>query len=454
MKATRSNRKITPFGGVIPVLKQIRDFGLPELIRSNLGTRVKQAKYGYEDVIIAWMLTNLCGGMRLDHITKLRKNLDVIPGLKLPSHDTLGRVMKSLATEVLSESEVHRGKNSYRESIRKGQKTYKRITTRRTNDNNKMNQLLVAATKKTGLLKPKVKYDLDLDVTMVYTGVNEAKPTYKNKKTGFSPMVACINNLPVYIEMRDGNVSPGARILETTRQCIRNLKERKIEVGRVRMDRGAYHAKTFDYLEMNSIKFVVGAKKSKKMDVMIEECQSWKPIHIETSLYDWNCESAEFEWQLSGSKETYRLIVLRVDRKSESAKKGRYGKTPTTWNYGGQYAYKLIITNDRSSSAKEIVEFYNQRGTSEKNFDVLKNDFGWKLPPFSTMNENAVFLIIAALTNNIFEALKVKFKKKIKNIRLSARLREFIYVFMSVACEISQSECVFYNTDIAYEKIC
>jgi len=143
-----------------------------------------------------------------------------------------------------------------------------------------------------------------------------------------------------------------------------------------------------------------------------------------------------------------------MDRKRDTAKKGRYGTTPKTWVYGGQYAYKMIITNDKASSAKELVEFYNQRGTSERNFDTMKNDFGCKLPPFSNMRENAVFLIIAAITNNVYQAVIRKLKKKVKEIRINARLRDFIYMFMSVACELTDTEYVFYDTNIAYEKIC
>ena len=450
MKARRSNRKITPFGGAIPVLKQIRDFKIPQLIRSCLGLRVKQAKYGYEDVIIAWMLTNFCGGMRLDHITKLRKNLNIIP-----SHDTLDRVMKRLATDILSESGVHRSKRTYKDSIKKGSKTYKRITTRETDDNEQMNKLLASITSKIGLLNKNKKYDLDLDVTPIYTEVKDAKKSYKDSRC-FSPMVGCIYNLPVFIEMRNGNVSPGARILETTQKCIENLEENNISIGRVRMDRGAYHGPTFEYLNKKNIKFVVGARKSKAMmdTLKTDKNANWTPVYIQTSLYDWDCEAADFNWKLNGSKENYRLVVLRMDRKSKTAKKGKYGKTPKTWVYGGTYAYKMIITNDFKSTTKELVEFYNQRGTSEKNFDVMKNDFGWKLPPFSNMNENTVFLIIAAITNNVYQAIINKLKKKVKQIRLNARLRDFIYTFMSVACELTKTECVFYDTNIAYEKIC
>ncbi len=38
-------------------------------------------------------------------------------------------------------------------------------------------------------------------------------------------------------------------------------------------------------------------------------------------------------------------------------------------------------------------QFYNQRGTSERTFDMQNNDFGWEHLPFSFMKENTVFMI-------------------------------------------------------------
>src|SRR5258708_1359924 len=100
MKARRSNTKISSHGGAVPILKKIKEFGIPQVIRACLGKPKEQSKFGYEVVFIGGVLTALWGGTRLDHITKLKKKLNIIPGLKLPSHDTLGRVMKQLATEV------------------------------------------------------------------------------------------------------------------------------------------------------------------------------------------------------------------------------------------------------------------------------------------------------------------------------------------------------------------
>ena len=37
------------------------------------------------------------------------------------------------------------------------------------------------------------------------------------------------------------------------------------------------------------------------------------------------------------------------------------------------YYDSAILTNDQDKSDDEVVDFYNQRGAAEKEFDVLKN---------------------------------------------------------------------------------
>jgi hypothetical protein len=62
LKVKYSDRNVSPYGGIVPIFKKIKEYGLPQLIRSCLGKRVKQSKYSYEDIIISWVLTSLCGG--------------------------------------------------------------------------------------------------------------------------------------------------------------------------------------------------------------------------------------------------------------------------------------------------------------------------------------------------------------------------------------------------------
>ena len=54
------------------------------------------------------------------------------------------------------------------------------------------------------------------------------------------------------------------------------------------------------------------------------------------------------------------------------------------------------------STEKDIITFYNERGASEKNFDIQNNDFGWSHLPFSFMAENMVFMMVTAMLKNFY----------------------------------------------------
>ena len=66
------------------------------------------------------------------------------------------------------------------------------------------------------------------------------------------------------------------------------------------------------------------------------------------------------------------------------------------------FQYKAIITNDFDKDAEDILEFYNNRGAMEKQFDILKNDLGWNHMSFSFPAKNNVFLILMAICRNIY----------------------------------------------------
>lgn len=437
MKATRSNRKISSFGGALPVLKFLRDFKIPELIRECLGTRVKQAKYSYEDVLTAWMLTNYCGGYRLDHITNKRKDLEIIPGLKLPSHDTLGRVMKKLATEI----SVVYNKNTT-------DKTGKFNTTlngQQININEPMNNLLLKSTMRLGLLKPGETHTLDLDVTVVPNECYDAMMSYKRTRA-YAPMMVSIGQLPVFIENRNGNVSAIARILENVEHSVKTLREQNITIDKVRMDAGGYSLDAMNYMDDEGIKFYVGAKRTPGMMKEVTRHKQWRRFELETVNSFWDCEAADVRFRMVHGKVDYRLVVMRAKLDEH--------KLPTKWLSHEGYAYRIIITNDWDMPAEELVKFHNARGAVERSYDVLKNNFGFRLPPFSNMNENSVFMLIAALTNNIYQALVSTVSKEFEKLSSVTRLGKFIEYFMKVSLEIIDGAAVFYDEERPYEKFC
>ena len=100
--------------------------------------------------------------------------------------------------------------------------------------------------------------------------------------------------------------------------------------------------------------------------------------------------------------------------------------------FGVICTYRCILTNNRTSIEKGIITFYNERGASEKNFDIQNNDFGWSHLPFSFMAENMVFMMVTAMLKNFYLYLVRHISDKVKPLKKTSRLKAFILHFVSV----------------------
>lgn len=480
LRVARAEKNISPCGGLLPVLKKIEECNLPQVIRKCLGKRKAQSTYGYEDVFIAWVLTSLRGGMRLDHITKFRKDFKFISGLKLPSHDTLGRVMKKLSTE-----------NSTSRTVSRNAKA--KISYTSYNDNVQLNRMLIKATKAMGWLQQGPLYTLDIDATFIETECLESNFSYddldanlevnNNVKRGFYPMVCLIGDCPVYISMRGALSSPEFQIKECLEQCLNILAENGIRIGKVVSDAAGYNKALMDMLDERGIKYNIHGRFSTNYKTMIKQIESydkWDKVELKTINNCIQCEVADIPYLMTGADTPRRLIVARVptretrlllespeekerrermEKKMEQLERKKLLKQKSQsyllgeWKEHNGYLYKLIISNDYKKTPQELLLEYNKRGNSENKFKFMKEDFGWRLPPFMKMNQNTVFMIAAALANNVFRSVVKSFKKKIPQLRLNARLLDFQLTFISVVCEFIVDTYYFYNTDIEYEKI-
>ncbi|MBN8694096.1 MAG: IS1380 family transposase [Bacteroidetes bacterium] len=424
-------KHITPFGGIVPILKQINGFGIPQTIRKSLGIRRKQCAYDYKDIILSWVLTNFCGGLRLDHISEIGRNISIVNklGLKIPSHDTLGRSFKSLATKTVTKA---------------GKGHHEKVSIGKYNDNLPLNHLLVSATKKTKLLKEGLSYTLDMDSTIIPTECYESNKSYIYEN-GIHPMVCSIGKLPVFITMRSGNVSPQAEIKETLMKSIDILSKHKIKVGKVRMDSAGYSVNALRYLDEQNIKFYVCGRQTQSVMHTIKYKKKWQPATFKSANRTIKCESTSVYHELRNEKREYRIAVIRTKKNS---------KKKQEWITEGKYSYKLIITNDFESSEEDIMHFYNQRGSAERNFDVLKNHHGWKYPPFSFLNQNLVFLIIGALSNNIYQAIIAQLNELKPSLKLgNMRLEKFKRKFINAICQYVNGNFDLRSIKIAFEKI-
>ncbi|GAA0874377.1 hypothetical protein GCM10009118_07850 [Wandonia haliotis] len=460
----------TRYGGVIPIIRKLYSLKVDEIINKSANDyfpRAKQSKYKYSDVFLTWIAAAFCGATRIDHVTGLRKDLEVIPGLNVPSHDTMGRMMKSLVKPTKRADRV----------------TQEGANENQWDDNVDLNHLLIRLTKQMGGLKESVEYTLDVDCTFINTTCQGANSMKDKNSPGFNPMICLIGNLPVFVNMRNGNSIADFRIKECIEQCLDLLDKENIKIKTVRTDGAGYRKELLTTLGDRGVKFVTASPVNAAFKKMFNafDKSAWNKVRIKTAHRDRDCLIGEVNYKMTGTDTPLRIIALRIptedtlqetlcddelrrrkmvqERLNSLAQRGLLKKNnkrfhEADWNEVRGYKYKMIATNDYETPAEELIYFYNQRGESERQFSFMKQDFGWKYPPFMKMNENTVFFIITAIANNIFRAIAEKLNEHIDDIELNARVRRFQKAFIDTVaiCQDGQN-WVFLSTKVDFEKI-
>lgn len=423
VKVQKSTQNVTPFGGISFIHNEFSRCGLSKLIDIELGKR-SSIGYQYSEIFNSWFDIFFCGGEVAEDIQEhLRPTLEQIPDNKVPSADTLLRGIKELAvpnTEVTSSS----GK-MYNFNI-----------------NQKMNQLNVKSLILTKQLVKGNYYDFDYDNQIIACEKYDSKTTYKKTK-GYFPGVATIGDKIVYIENRDGNANVKTAQAQTLDNAYNLLKNNDIHISRSRMDAGSYSKEIIETVAEHSRLFYIRANRSADMTEQIREIENWETVIINFIQY----EVASIEFKQFFEDKNYRLVVMRTKEKN---------KEQLDCFTGDSLTYRCILTNDHQSTDKEVIEYYNQRGASEKLFDVQNNDFGWKHLPCSDMHHNTVYLILTAMLKNFYNYIVRKVSTVFKNIPATTRLKRFTFRFVCVAGKWIRSgrqNVLKLYTDRPYERL-
>lgn len=402
MHTTKSAEKITPFGGLNFCLNRYHHSGLAGLIDRHLGPRGQTAGFSYSDIIANQMAVFFAGGDCAEDLSEhLRAPLSYSRELSMCSPDTLLRGIKELSCE--SEQLTH--------PISGVKHTF--------NVNEPLNELLVGALRHTGQLSSGTGYDLDYDNQVIPTEKWDAARTYKQCR-GYQPGIASIDNMPVYIEGRNGNSQATFEQGATLRRMFARLESNDVNIATFRADSASYQKDTIEVVEANADRFYIRARRSAAMDQKIGQVpdEQWTSVRLGWQKMD----VTEISWTPFGGATSYRLIVSRIKR----------GDNQGDLFSAGAYTWRAIMTNDKKTSPKQIIAFYNKRGTSERLFDVMNNDFGWSKLPCSFLSENTAFMIIMAIIANFYRYIIGLYSRHIAWLKPTYRLKKFIFRFITV----------------------
>ena len=388
--------KITPFGGLFHVRRLFSRYVGP-VIDNALGLRCTSFGYQYSEILGSLSSVYFCGGDCVEDVTShLMPHLSLDPTLRTCSSDTILRGISELAT----------ANTTY---ISDTGKSYAFNTAP------KLNSLLVKALVNTGQLVSGESYDMDFDHQFIETEKHDAKMTYK-KFTGYSPGVAVIGDLVVGIENRDGNANVRFHQQDTLERIFSNLERNGIHTKRARMDCGSCSREIVEAIERHSEHFYIRANRCASLYDSLLALRGWQREEINGIEYELNSIITE-KWE----GKAYRLVIQRERRVDGNL---------DLWE--GEYTYRCILTNDYTSTNREIVEFYNLRGGKERIFDDMNNGFGWARLPKSFMAENTVFLLLTALIRNFYKFLMDRLDTKAFGLKKNSRVKAFVFRFISV----------------------
>ncbi len=139
----------------------------------------------------------------------------------------------------------------------------------------------------------------------------------------------------------------------------------------------------------------------------------------------WFCHRNPFQEYIksgNGDATKFRLVVKRKPRKDMQL----------DLLTQDAYEYRVILINDLDKAPREVAAFYNQRGNMERQFDILKNDFGWNNMSFSSMNKKPAFLYFTAIYRNLYNKVIRYFSGKHDFLAPTDRMKKFLFRFIAL----------------------
>lgn len=399
MKLTTSSENINSLGGLNFISSEFEKLGMPSLITSILGSRSILARYKYSDIIkTIWMLIFAGGDCAEDVQANLKNELSNVVNMQMPSADSILRLQKELSIA----KEIHISKSN---------------STNEFSKHAKLNALNLEILLKTKALESDKSYDLDFDNQFIPCEKYDSKKSYKMKR-GYFPGVSTIGKNIVYLENRNGNSNVKYKQADTLEATYKLLNDKGIRIRRSRMDCGSFTQEVVKMVEKHSQLLYIRAQRCPELTAQIKAVTKWKKAIIGFK----EVEICSVDYKPFGQEKTYRYVVSRSANTT--------GQTDVF--QGDHFIYRAIITNDLLSSDNEVIEYYNQRGGSEKIFDEMNNDFGWGNLPFSFLQENTVYMMITAMCRNFYLYILEKLSKKIPFVENTFRLKKFIFRFIVV----------------------
>ena len=382
------------------MLDHFNKVGLDKLVDKSLGNRRFNAKYSYSDISKTLLATYAANGSCIEDSKQISDQIsEKSQGYRLCSPDVLLNSFKELGTE----STASRSESGIEYKF---------------NYNPVLTDLAVKGLIQCRQVDTDTAHVFDYDNQFIPTEKYDAKFSYK-KAFGYFPGIAQIDGYPFFVENRDGNANVKYLQAETLEKAYLALEENGIKVGQSRMDCGSYSKEIVETVARHTHLFYIRANRCETLRKRISEIDdsAWEDVEINYI----KCQLSSIPFTAFLEEEGYRLVVQRTLRDN--------GQSDL---FDGEYVYRCILTNDTQLSNRDVVQFYNMRGCTERCFDCMNNDFGWGHLPCSFMESNTVFMGIMVFLHNYYRYFLCILEGKAFGLKKTSRMKAFVFRFASV----------------------
>ncbi|GAB1855965.1 hypothetical protein MHTCC0001_08000 [Flavobacteriaceae bacterium MHTCC 0001] len=408
MKILKSSH-ISPFGGLNFVLDEFDKNKIGQIINDTLPQLSPQSRYDWRDILYSYWSVFFCGGDCAEDLSlNFKPSLSQSPFLNVPSPDRVLNRLKEIA-EPAHYYATPRGRFLHHFA-----------------SNETLTDLNIAILDTLFSLS-RAKVNLDYDNTICYTSKKDAQRTYQ-KDTGYIPAVGLVGSKVIYIENRNGRSNAGILQEDTLERMFVKLLDKGIKVAKFRADSASYSFKIIQTIERYSDSFYIKARMSASLARVIGAVKQWQRIDSkEGTIYRGETIYTPFERAARDFKQKEHLRPYRFVVTKEIRRDGQVNLFTKE-----AYKYSVIVTNDYNMPIDNIVFYYNKRGAIEREFDILKNDFGWNKLPFSKLEQNLVYLQVMGICRNLYHFIITLFSKRCKGLKPHFRIKKFIFRFVTI----------------------
>lgn len=216
-------------------------------------------------------------------------------------------------------------------------------------------------------------YTLDFDSTIMtrYGEQQGARKGYNPKKPGRNshhPLMAFVSDCRMIANcwLRPGNTSASNNFLSFLEDTLFKLSGKT--VGLVRADSGFYSKDIFEYMEKQTINYIIAAKFYQPIKWKLAQHTTWLTL-------DDGIEIGETEYQSIDWENPRRLVMIRQEINKRPKAAGKQLRLFEDLGIYKNYRYSCFITN-MNLPAKTIYDLYRGRADCENRIKEIKFDFG------------------------------------------------------------------------------